>query len=340
MEGKDKFVSSRASSSNKPFSRSSLLPRTRNHSSLSFTNQSDAQLSTLTRPNYLHTKTSFSVAQDSIIPNPNKETDSAQSFQNKSKMSFFSSKKKKESVTVTPSANPAVLSSLNSSINGQNANSTLTNNPSASNSYSRTQRLENTVPNANAPTVHSTNPTLNASTGPVNANVNAPSGIAPPAPSSNISYPWSLRPLHLLPPSPAPPDLSENKTSSLSQLNTLASPSPFPRYGHSVNPLASSPSGELYIFGGLINEQVKSDLYVLQCPPNTPQSTGAGPPGTLSVALVETKGETPGARVGHASVGVGNVLIIWGGDTKTAPEDIQDDGLYLLNLSKLAVISI
>ncbi|ORY38743.1 galactose oxidase [Leucosporidium creatinivorum] len=53
----------------------------------------------------------------------------------------------------------------------------------------------------------------------------------------------------------------------------------------------------------------------------------------LGVGLVETRGEVPGQRVGHASVGVGNVLIVWGGDTKSRPEDRQDDGLYLLNLS-------
>lgn len=50
--------------------------------------------------------------------------------------------------------------------------------------------------------------------------------------------------------------------------------------------------------------------------------------------MVETRGEVPGPRVGHASVGVGNVLIVWGGDTKSRPEERQDDGLYLLNLSE------
>ena len=108
---------------------------------------------------------------------------------------------------------------------------------------------------------------------------------------------------------------------------------PFPRYGHSVNPVASIPGGDLYVFGGLVQNAVKNDLYILSCAPN-PSSGGAGPPGgTLNVGLVETRGEIPGPRVGHASVGVGNVLIVWGGDTKSRPEDRQDDGLYLLNLS-------
>jgi hypothetical protein len=48
------------------------------------------------------------------------------------------------------------------------------------------------------------------------------------------------------------------------------------------------------------------------------------------------QGDTPSHRVGHASALVSNVLIVWGGDTKTdghvtATEKL-DDGLYLLNL--------
>ena len=109
---------------------------------------------------------------------------------------------------------------------------------------------------------------------------------------------------------------------------------PFPRYGHSVNPVASSPNGDLYIFGGLVANTVRNDLYVLACSPGGAGSGAHGPNGTLSVGVVETRGEVPGPRVGHASVGVGNVLIVWGGDTKSRPEDRQDDGLYLLNLSE------
>lgn len=78
---------------------------------------------------------------------------------------------------------------------------------------------------------------------------------------------------------------------------------------------------------------VKNDLYVLNCAlvAGVQQAGNAAP---LGVGLVETRGEIPGQRVGHASVGVGNVLIVWGGDTKSRPEDRQDDGLYLLNLSE------
>ncbi|EGO04494.1 hypothetical protein SERLA73DRAFT_82409 [Serpula lacrymans var. lacrymans S7.3] len=101
-----------------------------------------------------------------------------------------------------------------------------------------------------------------------------------------------------------------------------SSPSPFPRYGHAL-PAAATSSGELYLFGGLVRESARNDLYVF--------STR-----DLSATLMQTAGEIPSSRVGHASALVSNVLVVWGGDTKTDPQskstDKQDDGLYLLNL--------
>lgn len=70
-----------------------------------------------------------------------------------------------------------------------------------------------------------------------------------------------------------------------------------------------------------MKEQVKNDLYSF--------STR-----DLSATLIETKGEIPPARVGHASALVSSVLIVWGGDTKTNDADKQDEGLYLLNLGR------
>ncbi|KAG2154654.1 hypothetical protein DEU56DRAFT_868232 [Suillus clintonianus] len=100
------------------------------------------------------------------------------------------------------------------------------------------------------------------------------------------------------------------------------SPSPFPRYGHAL-PATATTSGELYLFGGLVRETARNDLYLF--------STR-----DLSATLVQTGGETPSPRVGHASAIVSSVLIVWGGDTKTDPlsdqSEKQDDGLYLLNL--------
>lgn len=52
--------------------------------------------------------------------------------------------------------------------------------------------------------------------------------------------------------------------------------------------------------------------------------------------MLQTGGEIPSPRVGHASSLISNVLIVWGGDTKTDASsrgnEPHDDGLYLLNL--------
>lgn len=56
----------------------------------------------------------------------------------------------------------------------------------------------------------------------------------------------------------------------------------------------------------------------------------------LSAALMQTTGDIPSPRVGHAGALVSSVLLIWGGDTDTGgqvvPSEPQDDSLYLLNL--------
>lgn len=128
------------------------------------------------------------------------------------------------------------------------------------------------------------------------------------------AYPWSQRRLQLPPPVTIPkPGVAPP---------TNPSPSPFPRYGHAL-PATATATGELFLFGGLVRETVRNDLYLL--------STR-----DLSATLLQTAGEVPSPRVGHASALVGSVLIVWGGDTKTSGKaklgDKQDDGLYLLNL--------
>ena len=159
----------------------------------------------------------------------------------------------------------------------------------------------------------------------------------PPPSQGSPLYPWSLRRLALLPSSLLPPAEPGYPGAIPQPVAGPLSPPPFPRYGHSVNPVASAATGDLYVFGGLVQNAVKNDLYVLSCVPQPSLGDGAGSKsGALSVGLVETRGEVPGPRVGHASVGVGNVLIVWGGDTKSHPDDVQDDSLYLLNLSKPA----
>ena len=49
---------------------------------------------------------------------------------------------------------------------------------------------------------------------------------------------------------------------------------------------------------------------------------------------VKTKGDAPMPRVGHAAAIADRIMIVWGGDTKVRPEDAQDEGLYILDLSK------
>lgn len=129
------------------------------------------------------------------------------------------------------------------------------------------------------------------------------------------AYPWSARRLMLPPPVTLPKPGVVPPTSP--------SPSPFPRYGHAL-PATATQSGELFLFGGLVRETARNDLFLF--------STR-----DLSATLLQTGGEIPSPRVGHASALVSSVLIVWGGDTKTdlvksKPTDKQDDGLYLLNL--------
>ncbi|POW05233.1 hypothetical protein PSTT_09863, partial [Puccinia striiformis] len=146
-------------------------------------------------------------------------------------------------------------------------------------------------------------------------------------PPSTVIYPWTLPPAPF-PADPSPPD-------PIDPAALRPSPPPFPRYGHSINPMGTpTGSGDIYIFAGLVKDQVKNDLYVLNVAPINPNNANPHLHNQiLTVGLVETRGEVPLPRVGHASVGVGNVLIVWGGDTKTKDDEKQDDGLYLLNLS-------
>ena len=123
-------------------------------------------------------------------------------------------------------------------------------------------------------------------------------------------YPWTARRLDLLPPT----SLSKSAPPS------GPSPSPFPRYGHALSASASG-AGELFLFGGLVHDSARNDLYVF--------STQG-----LAATLLQTSGKIPSPRVGHAVALVGSVLLIWGGDTNTeVPNEPQDDSLYLLNLS-------
>lgn len=149
----------------------------------------------------------------------------------------------------------------------------------------------------------------------------------------HVNYPWTQRLITMNPPR----FIDETRQAPPGAL----SPSPFPRYGHAANQ-ASSANGEVYLFGGLVRDNVKNDLYVVnvdqvvQPPGEVPAGSPPGtvpPGGGVSTTLAQTSGNIPPPRVGHATVLVSNVLILWGGDTKVRAEDKHDEGLYLLNLS-------
>ena len=79
----------------------------------------------------------------------------------------------------------------------------------------------------------------------------------------------------------------------------------------------------MLIFGGLVHENVKNDLWSMDVR-------------DCSTMQVKTRGDAPMPRVGHASAMADRIMLVWGGDTKVKPEDVQDEGLYVLDLSALA----
>ncbi|KAJ7071208.1 hypothetical protein C8F01DRAFT_1047057 [Mycena amicta] len=142
-----------------------------------------------------------------------------------------------------------------------------------------------------------------------------PNGANPgPQQPPRSAFPWASHRLVL------PPPVVLNRPGVVP--STSPSLSPFPRYGHAL-PATPTANGDLYIFGGLVRESAQNDLYLFSSRDH-------------SATLLQTSGDGPTPRVGHASALVSNVLIVWGGDTKTDPQskptDKQDDNLYLLNL--------
>jgi hypothetical protein len=91
------------------------------------------------------------------------------------------------------------------------------------------------------------------------------------------------------------------------------SPSPLPRYDHTLTATATG-TGELFIFGRLTDHERSSDLYVL--------STR-----DLSTTLMHTSGGGPSPRAGHGAALIGTKFLICGGDV-----DTSDHALYVLDL--------
>jgi hypothetical protein len=138
-------------------------------------------------------------------------------------------------------------------------------------------------------------------------------------------YPWGKKYITLNPPR----FLDETRRPPPGVL----SPPPFPRYGHATNQ-ATGMGDNIYVFGGLVRDSVKNDMYIMHAEPiQIQRSSGVKMDIALDATLVQTSGHAPLPRVGHAAVLVSNVFIVWGGDTKIRAEDEQDNALYLLNLN-------
>ncbi len=92
------------------------------------------------------------------------------------------------------------------------------------------------------------------------------------------------------------------------------SPSPFPRYSHSLSTTATA-LDELFLFGGYGNGSYQNDVYVI--------STR-----DFSTTLLQTSGETPSPRYVHGAALTSTHLLVWGGRGTKG----YDNTLYLLNL--------
>ncbi|EPY52141.1 cell end marker Tea1 [Schizosaccharomyces cryophilus OY26] len=119
-----------------------------------------------------------------------------------------------------------------------------------------------------------------------------------------------------------PSNGSSFTVSPWSKLTIRGSSHVLPRYSHSSHLFAEG-GQEMYIFGGISsNSEAKNDLWVLNL-------------ATSQFSNLRSTGQVPSARLGHASVLVGNAFIVFGGLTNKEDIDHQDNSLYLLNTSSL-----
>ena len=95
------------------------------------------------------------------------------------------------------------------------------------------------------------------------------------------------------------------------------SPSPLPRYSHTLTATTTTP-GEIFLFGGYVYGSASNDLYVI--------STR-----DFSATLLQTSGEVPAPPCGHVAALTSTSLLICGG-TDDNFHDVLYDSLYLLNL--------
>ncbi|KAF8747025.1 Kelch motif, partial [Rhizoctonia solani] len=123
--------------------------------------------------------------------------------------------------------------------------------------------------------------------------------------------PWSAHVLEIT--TPEDKYLAADDASSKEELEHVAPP--LPRYNHSLSG-AASPVGKFYIFGGSVGDRLKNDTWSIQLSQNSGQSPDSGRDSLrtrITASLVETTGQAPSPRSGHASVFLNGRLVVWGG---------------------------
>lgn len=103
--------------------------------------------------------------------------------------------------------------------------------------------------------------------------------------------------------------------------------SPFPLQGHSMCPMPGNPR-QFLIFGGFEGSDTSDSLG----PKRATNKLYLLSTKDMSLTLVETGGDVPFPRSGHASCAIGNIMIVWGGRGNLP--HLVDDGLYLLNVGE------
>jgi hypothetical protein len=143
-------------------------------------------------------------------------------------MSFWSRKNKKDAIAPTTVAS-----------SGEKATSTPS--PSGIPTPSNLNGTSSSASTSNAPLAPAT---YNSKTNGINSPPDSPSTISPSIKSnvsssstgSSSSSPWSMR--------------------------KFRNANPFPRFGHAAN-ISAGKEGEIYVFGGLVKDKRKNDLFVI-----------------------------------------------------------------------------
>jgi hypothetical protein len=113
-----------------------------------------------------------------------------------------------------------------------------------------------------------------------------------------------------VPPSTAPeptpePQRAEKSAASPWSVRKFRNANPFPRYGHAANGAAGK-EAEVYVFGGLVKDRRRNDLFVIDSgSPSATMLTAA----SMTSYNISAAGDGPSPRLGHAAILVGNAFI-------------------------------